>query len=167
MPTKRARRDLAPTTSGTREQQALRAFKERDRQRAREIDAANAERARHYARTPEYGWERVARERDEARARIAELEAENARLQRALARRVTTRPKTRARCRCFESVVLASIDAHEPRRPAEILPLVRETYGAFGRKRDSERRTLMAMLSELVRDGAVRRVEGGYVKETA
>lgn len=131
-------------------------------QRVREIDAANAERARHLSPTPKYGWEDARDRRRELEARVAGLERALATAERKVARQeAVIRGLRRSKGAQLETFILDAIDHSTPRMPAEILTTLEHTYGRV------HMRELMRRLADLKADEVIRRVPAGYIKVTA
>lgn len=129
-----------------------------DRKRAAEIDAANAERARHFSPTPKYGWERR-RDADADRdARIKALERALVAAERKVARQaVTIRSYRRQKGETLEGVVFKAI-GKRGKMPAALLAEVEDSFGSVSM------RVFMRVLAELVKAEAIERVRDGYVR---
>lgn len=143
-----------PSTAAS--QAAARAI---DRRRAREIDAANAERARHYSPTPRYEWERQRDAATDRDARIKALERALAAAERKIARQaVTIRSYRRQKGETLEGVVFKAINRRTAKMPAQLLGEVEDSFGSVSM------RVLMRVLTELVKAKAIERVRDGYVR---
>ena len=129
-----------------------------DRKRAAEIDAANAERARHFSPTPKYGWERQRDSDADRDARIKALERALVAAERKVARQaVTIRSYRRQKGETLEGVVFKAI-GKRGKMPAALLAEVEDSFGAVSM------RVLMRVLAELVKAKAIERARDGYVR---
>lgn len=133
--------------------------REWSRQRVKEIDAENAERARHLVPTVKLEWERLRDERAETAARIKALESALQKAERTIARqKVTIRSYRRQKGETLEGVVVSRIQRRTPKMPARLLEEVAEHFGSVSM------RVLMRVLAELVKAGEIKRVPEGYVR---